>query len=159
MQQKRSFAQAFSVLLLIGVFACCALLTAALSAGALNRVSARADASYETRTSLLYIEQKLRACASRGDIRVEASAAGDRLVLRSELAGAAYDTCIYAADGALCEVTVPAGADAGAGGQRVTDADALYVEEKAGGLYEVRVVCGEAQASVLVYVQAEGGRA
>ncbi|MEA4912459.1 MAG: DUF4860 domain-containing protein [Oscillospiraceae bacterium] len=156
MFKNKSVLQTFSILLLIGIFACCALLTAALSAGALNDVSARAASSFDTRTGLLYVSQKLRACASREDARVERCAGGDALVLMG--AQGTYETWIFVSDGVLCEVTQAAGTvpDA-AGAQPVTDADNFTVAQT-GGLFELRIESDGRALSARVFIQAQGGR-
>ncbi len=157
MNAKGSVARATCILFLIALFSCCALLSAALSASVLRGVTVRGEASYETRTSLLYISQKLRACEGQESVRVERFGDSDALVLTSETDGTAYETWIYTSGGGLYEVTAkPGAALSAAAGQPITAVDELRVEETARGLYDVRVGFGGGSAGVLVAVQASG---
>ncbi|NLC78352.1 MAG: hypothetical protein GX683_01305, partial [Ruminococcaceae bacterium] len=60
-ERKTSLLKTAAILLLICVFAASALLTAVLSAGVFNNISALSNRGYESRVNMLYLRQKIHA--------------------------------------------------------------------------------------------------
>lgn len=119
-EKKHSFNLVFT-LALLGIFALSALFVAVLGAQVYGRTAEQMDANYNTRTSLVYITEKIRQCPGK-DISIDTVDGKQALVMKQDTDGKSYESWIYNANGKLKEVTVPAGEKVKAGdGQEIMD--------------------------------------
>jgi hypothetical protein len=109
-------------LLLLGVFALTAIFVAVLGAQVYRSSAVKMQANFDTRTSLIYIAEKVRQSAG-ADFGVEEIDDSSALVVTEAYDdGNTYETWIYVYDGKLYEATVDAGSDMRAGsGQAIMD--------------------------------------
>jgi hypothetical protein len=114
MGRKKHFINLIFTLTLLGVFAMSALLVAVMGARVYERSAENVQTNFDTRTSLVYMAQKVRQSPD-GGIRVASVAGGDALVLTETYQGQTYESWIYVHGGKLREVLVPAGTPVMAG--------------------------------------------
>jgi hypothetical protein len=100
---KMNFYIFLTMLVLFCVFAFVFLLLVSAGGGVYQKTMDRMDDSYEIRTTLSYITNKVRA-ASGPDVRVEQADGGAVLEIYDSSTGGEYVTYIYYYDGALFEV-------------------------------------------------------
>ena len=94
----------FTVLLL-GLFALTAIFVAVMGVKVYANSAEKMHANFDTRTSIVYLSEKIRTCPGGGlDVReLDGSTA---LVLSEEIDGVVYESWIFVADDQLCETTV-----------------------------------------------------
>lgn len=106
-EKKHSINLVFT-LALLGIFALSALFVAVLGAQVYGRTADQMDDNYNSRTSLVYITEKIRQCPGK-DISIKEVGESQALVLAQEMDGEKYESWIFGADGKLREVMVPRG--------------------------------------------------
>jgi hypothetical protein len=117
---------------LLGVFALAALFVAIMGAQVYSRSAQNLEANFDTRTSLVYISEKVRQCAGE-DFTVEQVDGNDALVLREKYSGNAYESWIYIYDGKLYEVMVAEGVPVkGGDGQSIMNINSLSITDTDG---------------------------
>jgi len=100
---KHSFNLVFTVLLL-GIFAMAAVFVAVLGARVYANSAQKMQDNFDTRTSLVYLSEKIRTSEGAGSVSVKPlDGAGDALVIAQELNGARYESWIYIYEGNLME--------------------------------------------------------
>nr|WP_162990846.1 DUF4860 domain-containing protein [Maliibacterium massiliense] len=158
MQQSRThMMDIFFALALFCVLVVTVLLVVLLGANVYKNVNADMTRNYELRTSLLYITQKVRQMGAQG-VSVGQVDGGDALVLRQRVNGDTYETWIYAADGALCEVSVRAGTPVKAGdGQRIMALAGFSLKQETPNLVRVEVIDSSQHISSALLRAAQGG--
>ncbi len=97
------------VLALIGVFALCSFILAALGLSVYRDTAENSAEDFERRTALLYIAQKVRQHDNSGCVSLDSVGDADALVLTDIYAEQRFETWVFVAAGELREVTVPAG--------------------------------------------------
>ena len=160
-ERKTSILKTAAILLLICAFAASALLTAVMSAGVFNNISALSKRGYESRVNMLYLRQKIHSFDSDGSFRIDAFGGNDALVFTELVDNTPYETWIYAEDGSLCEVTVKNRNDISRGaGQVICKLSALSVDFLGAGLYELSVKDADGETtSALVLLRCKQGEA
>jgi hypothetical protein len=132
-RKKHSVNMLFTILLL-GIFALAAIFVAIMGARVYANSAEKMQANSETRTSIVYLSEKIRTCAKDNyDVRsIDGSAA---LVLSEEINDTVYEYWIFVADGQLCEVTAERGDTVHPGAaQQITPLKSLGAELKDGGI-------------------------
>jgi hypothetical protein len=121
MGRKKHVVSMVFTLLLLGVFAFLALFVATLGAQVYRSSAAKMQANFDTRTSLVYIAEKVRQSGG-GGLGVREVAGRPALVIEEEHDDRTYETWIYVAEGTLFETTVESGAPVKpGGGQAIMD--------------------------------------
>jgi hypothetical protein len=122
MGNKKHVVNVMFTVLLLGVFALAAIFVAVLGAEVYQSSAAKMQANFDTRTSLVYIAEKVRQSASTDfDVR-DLDGSPALVVTESYDDGNDYETWIYATSGKLYETTVQAGTEVAAGsGQAIMD--------------------------------------
>ncbi|MDR2610158.1 MAG: DUF4860 domain-containing protein [Clostridiales Family XIII bacterium] len=129
---KKHFINLIFTLTLLGVFAMSALLVAVMGAQVYESSAENVQKNFDTRTSLVYMAQKVRQSPA-GGIRVGSVDGGDALVLSESYDDETYESWIYVYDNELREVLVPAGAPVKAGdGYSIMELKSLKIEERGG---------------------------
>jgi hypothetical protein len=124
---------------LLGVFAMTALLVAVMGAQVYSHAADKLQANFDTRTSLVYIAEKVRQCPGER-IEVERMGGSTALVLTEQYDGVDYESWIYAHDGKMYELLIKKGDPMSPGdGQRIMDLESLDIE-KDGDLLTVTIV-------------------
>jgi hypothetical protein len=90
---------------LLGVFALAALSVAVMGANVYAHNAQKMENNFDTRTSLIYIAQKVRQCPGEA-FTVEQIDGNDALVLHEVYNGVQYDSWIYVYDGQLKELMI-----------------------------------------------------
>ena len=102
-ERGKNLSRALTLLLLL-VFALCALMTAAFGVRMYRSISGAADANYALRASISYVSGKIRALDETGFLTVSRIDGLDVLVLSETIEGDLYKTYIYVYDGQLYEL-------------------------------------------------------
>ena len=102
-QKKQSFDVVF-ILLLIALFTIFALTTATIGANIYSGITAKADENFSSRTSLMYISEKLRQNGEESMISTGTVGDSDALVLSRMVGGQLCHTYIFVYKGMLCEI-------------------------------------------------------
>lgn len=108
MGEKKHSINIVFTLALLGIFALSALFVAVLGAQVYGRTAEQMDDNYNSRTSLVYITEKIRQCPGK-DISIKEVGDSQALVLTQDIDGEKYESWIFDADGKLREVLVSAG--------------------------------------------------
>lgn len=133
MGNKKHVVNVLFTLLLLGVFALCAVFVSVLGAEVYRNSAARMQSNFDTRTSLVYIAEKLRQSAS-ADFAIREIGGGQALVISEKYDDdKIYETWIFVSAGKLREATVAAGENVGAlGGQEIMDMKSMAFEMDVG---------------------------
>ena len=94
------------------VFAASSLAVLMLAANIYSSQTAEANNNYMARTSLSYVNEKIRQNDERGGISIQSLEGQDCLVLENQVAGVSYLTYIYQHEGKLKELFLREGVDA-----------------------------------------------
>jgi uncharacterized protein YpmB len=129
MGKRKHVINVMFTLLLLGVFALSALFVAVLGAQVYQSSAEKMQANFDTRTSLVYIAEKVRQSTGTGfDVR-ETGGASAFVITEKYDDGKTYETWIYVSDGKLMEATVEAGGEVAPGnGQAIMDMKAMDFE-------------------------------
>lgn len=121
------------------LFVITSLLLVLLGSRVYQNVNTQMDRNYDLRTSLVYITQKVRQCEG-GELRLDAVAGQDALVLTSAEGAVLYETWIFCGNGQLREVTVQPGIAVNpTDGQQIMELDTLQLQLTAPGLLQVSI--------------------
>jgi hypothetical protein len=107
MGKKRHSVNAIFTIMLLGLFAITAISVALLGAQVYARTAENLQANFGTRTSIIYLSEKIRAC--QGEISVRDIGEEKALVLDEETDGQVYESWIYILDDSLYEAVVRQG--------------------------------------------------
>jgi len=95
-------------ILLLGIFALTAIFVAVMGAKVYANSADKMHANFDTRTSIVYLSEKIRTSAGAGyDVREIGG--NTALVLTEEIAGNMFESWIFVSDDRLCEITVMQG--------------------------------------------------
>jgi hypothetical protein len=145
----------FTVMLLC-IFALAAIFVAVLGAKVYANSAEKLQANFDTRTSIIYLSEKIRTCPGDAyDVReLNGSTA---LVLSQEVGGTTYESWIYVDKEKLCEAVVTAGDTVStAGGQQIMGLKSLDAELVDGGI-RITVLTPEDQEST-TFISGRTGR-
>lgn len=135
-------------LALFCVFALSALAVVIIGADVYKSTVAEMGRSYDSRTSVTYIAEKIRQNDRKDAVSVRPFGDGDALVLRQTVNEAVYETYIYADGGKLKELLIPQGLELQpADGQSIMDIQDFQVELTAGSLVTLRVTSADGTLS------------
>ena len=109
MGKRKHFINLLFTITLLGVFALTALSVAVLGARVYNLSAASMGSNSDTRTSLVYLAEKVRQ-SPRWDFEMRKVGNVDALVLKETFEDSIIESWIFASDGRLREVVVKAGA-------------------------------------------------
>lgn len=93
-----------AVLMLFCMFAASVLMTLMLGARTYNATKERGDASYNKRTCVSYVAEKVRHADSLGGVYVRDYYGEDALYIEEDYDGITFVTIIYHYDGYMCEL-------------------------------------------------------
>jgi hypothetical protein len=127
---------------LLGVFALAAIFVAVMGASVYQGSAQKLQANFDTRTSLVYIAEKVRQSPqdTAGGYEVRQLNGQDALVLTEGLDKRVFETWIFVRDGKLHEVMVEAGTDVSdSEGQTIMDLKSLTFED-AGNTLTITVI-------------------
>lgn len=134
MGTKRHVFDILSVLTLMLLFAFLALSVALTGTNVYSRINAETEKNTFTRTSALYLQQKLRREDGNSKISLCKMGESDAIVFTHDYDGEEYNTYVYLYDGYLMEVMSPASIEpTPKSGQRLTELSGFSVAEKAQG--------------------------
>jgi hypothetical protein len=126
MGKRKHIVNLVFTVLLLGVFALAAVVVAVLGAQVYRSSADKMQSNFDTRTSLVYIAEKLRQSAST-NFDVKDIGGSESLVISEKYSdGGSYETWIYEYDGRLYEATVVAGDEVQPGtGQSIMNMDSM----------------------------------
>ena len=128
----------FTVLLL-GIFALAAIFVAVMGAKVYANSADKLHANFDTRTSIIYISEKIRTNAG-DNYSVREINGSPAIVLTENMDDMAFESWIFVADERLCEITVVKGDTVMPGAaQQIMDLKSLDARIKNGGI-EITVV-------------------
>ena len=137
-EKKHSINLVFTIALL-GVFALSALFVAVLGAQVYGRTAEQMDENYNTRTSLVYITEKIRQCPGK-NIKTENVGDETALVLSQDIEGETYESWIFQSEGKLKEALVSKGQDVKpSDGQEIMEINKFFLS-KNDNLLEISVM-------------------
>lgn len=140
-KKKHSINMMFTVLLL-GIFALTAIFVAVMGAKVYANSADKMHANFDTRTSIVYLSEKIRTCPADGFSVRELNGA-KALVLSEDVGGTVYESWIFVTDEQLCETTVASGDTILPGAaQRIMPLKALDAQLRDGGI-EISVITME----------------
>lgn len=103
-QNKERSLSALAALLILGIFAVGILWVLIAGAGAYSRLNTRDQQSYDRRTCVLYLTNKLRQAPNPQAVAITALGSGDALQITQTLSGQEYVTLVYCHNGWLMEL-------------------------------------------------------
>ncbi|MDR3305209.1 MAG: DUF4860 domain-containing protein [Clostridiales Family XIII bacterium] len=142
-KKKHSVNMMFTVMLLC-IFALAAIFVAVLGAKVYANSAEKLQANFDTRTSIVYLSEKVRTNPGAG-VDVRSADGGTALVLTEEISGKVYESWVFVSNGNLCETVVPKGDTPNpAAAQKIMQLASLDAELKDGGVY-ITVVTTEGE--------------
>ena len=115
---------------LLGVFALAALFVAVMGAQVYQHNAEKMQANFDTRTSILYMAEKIRQTPSGNFVKKDL-AGNDALVLIEDIDGTIYESWIYVYDNTLFEVMIEQDTTLSPGnGQAIMTLNSMSIEEK-----------------------------
>ena len=108
MGKKRHSVNIMFTVLLLGLFALTAIFVAVMGVKVYASSAEKMQANFDTRTSIVYLSEKIRTCPDDGFSVRELNGAA-ALVLSEEVGGNVYESWLFVSDGQLCESTVSSG--------------------------------------------------
>jgi hypothetical protein len=128
--KRKHFINLMFTLTLLGVFALTALSVAVLGARVYNLSASGMQANADTRTSLVYLAEKVRQ-SPRWNFEMRKAGDADALVLKDTYENNVIESWIFASDGKLREVVVKAGAPVSStDGQSIMSLKSLTFEKR-----------------------------
>lgn len=136
---------------LFGVFLVSSVMVIAVGAGAYRNITEKSQEDYTLRTSLSYVNEKLRQADSNGALSVGTVGDNTALMLTQDYDGESYTTYIYEYNGSLCELFTKsdAPADPDYGTPLLTLSD-FGIERLADALYRVSITTEDGMTSSLL---------
>ena len=141
-------------ILLLGIFAFTAVFVAIMGVTVYSNSADKLQANFDTRTSLVYLSEKIRTNSGGFDVReIEGASA---LVLKEEVRGVSYESWIFVSDERLCETRITQGGRVlPAAAQKIMDLKSMDVALKDGGVeISVETLTGD-KSTTFVYGRAE----
>lgn len=136
---------------LFGVFLVSSVMVIAVGAGAYRNITEKSQEDYTLRTSLSYVNEKLRQADSNGALSVGTVGDSPALMLTQDYDGESYTTYIYESNGSLCELftksDAPAYPDYGTPLLTLSD---FGIERLADALYRVSITTEDGMTSSLL---------
>ena len=121
-------------ILLLGVFALTAIFVAVMGAKVYANSADKMQANFDTRTSLVYLSEKIRTCPGDG-FSIGDVGGNTALVLSEEIGGVLYESWVFVDEGQLYEATVISGdAVSTAAAQKIMPLNSLEASLKDGGV-------------------------
>jgi len=118
------------------VFAASSFAVLVLSANIYNTQTKESNSNYVARTSLAYVNEKIRQNDEGGGISIQSVDGRDCLVLAGNSDGIAYTTYIYEYDGSLKELFIRDGVSASLkSGKDIMELESFQMEEIEEGLF------------------------
>ena len=115
---------------LLGVFALAALFVAVMGAQVYQHNAEKMQANFDTRTSVLYMAEKIRQTAGGNFVKKDL-AGNDALVLIEDIEGTTYESWIYVYNNTLFEVMIEQDTKLVPGnGQAIMTLNSMSIEEK-----------------------------
>ena len=137
-KKNHSINMMFTILLL-GIFALTAIFSAVMGATVYANSAEKLQANFDTRTSLIYLSEKIRTNPS-DDYDVREVDGNTALVLTEKLGDYVFESWIFVSNERLCEITVMQGDTVVPGtAQQIMDLRSLDAQKKDGGI-EITVV-------------------
>ncbi|MDR2486919.1 MAG: DUF4860 domain-containing protein [Clostridiales Family XIII bacterium] len=134
---------------LLGVFALSAIFVATMGARIYANSAEHMQANFDTRTSLVYIAEKIRQSAPPG-YAIGSVDGQDALILREEVGEDTYETLIFVRDGKLRELVTAADADtSGMEGEAIMDLRELHLSEE-GSTLRITILNGRGDEESIV---------
>lgn len=128
------------------VFAASALAVVLMAASVYEKTAASAERSYESRTSLDYVTEKIRQSDSSGSVSAGTIDGLPCLTIRETYGNTAYLTMIYAYDGMLKELFVQEGVTVNADdGTEILPIQDFRVSEPEDGLFRISCTTGSGE--------------
>jgi hypothetical protein len=129
MGKKKHIVNVIFTLLLLGVFALSAIFVAVLGAQVYQSSAEKMQANFDTRTSLVYISEKVRQSTGTNFEVRDLNGQSALVIVEKYDDGRTYETWMYAYDGKLCETTIRAGSAIEPGvGQKIMDMKSMDFE-------------------------------
>jgi hypothetical protein len=126
-------------ILLLGIFALTAVFVAVMGAKVYANSADKMHANFETRTSIVYLSEKIRTCPG-DDYSIREVNGNTALVLSEEIGGNVYESWVFVYKERLCEATIMKGDTVLPGtAQQIMDLKSFQAELKDGGI-ELSVV-------------------
>ena len=126
-------------ILLLGIFALTAIFVAVMGAKVYANSADKMHANFETRTSLVYLSEKIRT-NPHDDFDIREVDGNTALVITQQFGDHAFESWIFVADERLCETTVVQGDTVFPGtAQQIIPLKSLDLQLKNGGI-EITVV-------------------
>ena len=133
------------------VFAASSLAVLMLSARLYRTQTEKADNNYTTRTSLAYVNEKIRQGDTNGGIFIQTIEDQECLAIESAIDGISYTTYIYAADGMLKELFIRDDAPLHLTDARtIMEVNDFTMEEIGANLFRFTSADGNGNTSVLI---------
>lgn len=133
------------------VFAASSLAVLILSARLYSTQTEKADNHYTTRTSLAYVNEKIRQGDTNGGIFIRKIEDRECLAIKSDMNGISYTTYIYAADGMLKELFVRDDAPLHlADARTIMEVNDFTMEEIGANLFRFTSADSDGNTSVLI---------
>jgi len=121
-------------ILLLGIFALTAVFVSVMGAKVYANSADKMHANFDTRTSLVYLSEKIRTCPS-DNFSVRDLNGAAALVLQEEINDTVYESWVFVANDRLCEVTIIQGDAVTPGAaQQIMDLKSLEATLKDGGI-------------------------
>ena len=153
-RKKHSVNMMFTILLL-GIFALTAVFVAVMGAKVYANSADKMQANFDTRTSLVYLSEKIR--TSPGDsFSVRDIDGATALVLSEEVGGTVYESWVFVSKEKLCEATVVKGDSVHPGSaQKIMPLKSLSAELKDGGIELTVVTVAGNENTTFIYGRAK----
>ncbi|MDR3072226.1 MAG: DUF4860 domain-containing protein, partial [Clostridiales Family XIII bacterium] len=110
MGKRRHFVNLLFTVTLLGVFALAALSCAVMGANVYSHNAEKMQNNFDTRTSLIYITQKIRQCPEE-NFTIESVGNTEALVLHETYNGINYESWFYVHEGVLRELMIEKGTE------------------------------------------------
>lgn len=158
MKNARGSSAFIMVLALFCVFAASVLLTLLLGTKAYSAVSSASDRSFDRRTALSYVAEKLRHADEAGVVSLGEFGGSPALFLSEEYDGVEYETRIYIYEGILRELFCEKGLDIGPeAGSEIISGSALSIDIKDGCLLEICFTDSQGRSESIFTALRSGG--
>ena len=148
MGKKRHFVNLMFTITLLAVFALSSIFVAVMGVQVYSHSASKMQNNFDTRTSLVYIAEKVRQCQN-SDYEIRNYKGCGALVLKDTYDGRVFETWITVKDGKLCEIMAEQGTDiSDFAGQNIMDLKAISFSVS-GMLLKITVTSPDGKAESL----------
>ena len=157
MNDRHHMVDILFLLTLFGLFVLSAFLLLVMGSSIYTKTVASMEKNYDARTSVLYLNEKLRQHDSQGSVTVRDVGGQSALVLRTEVEGASFYTWVFVSGGHLREVL--SGEDAEIepyDGEIIMPLADMDIGPLSGGMLSITVVDKHGGTSTLYWYQRSG---